>query len=179
VIKEIKVLFSAINNTIEPQDLISDSFDFTAVSESEYFTDRTTKTVTLNLQSLGGMAIPMGIPMNMSVSPVGLSTDLSNAGNAAAYPLVTVTGPFASGFNLINDTTGLTFTYTGALLITDHVDIDFYNRTAIKNDVTNILSAVSGSWLTLDPGSNVTRLTGGGADTGNAAVTYHDTYRNI
>ena len=179
VVKEIDVLFSTVNSDLEPGDIISDEFDLTAVSEKEYLIDRATKTATLNLLSLGGMPIPTGIVMTMANSPVGEAVDIINAGNANAYPTITVTGAFASGFTLTNSTASTQLEYTGALLVSDTVVIDLYNRTAIKNATTNVLSGISGDWLKLLPGSNVITITGGEGDSGSAVVSYHDTYRNI
>ena len=179
VIKEIDVVFSTISSTLEPQDIISDLFDFTAVSEKSFFTSREIKTAEIYLQSLGGMAIPMNIPMSMGNNPVGDVTVITNNGNTSAYPIMTIYGAFASGCTITNQTTSESFDYNDSLLDSDFVEIDFYNRTAVKNSVSNVLANVSGDWLSFQTGTNKLSISGGELDTGYAAITYKDTYRNI
>jgi hypothetical protein len=179
VIKEVDVLFTEIASDLDSSDILSDEFTLTAVSEKEYFTSRTAKTATLNLRSLGGMAVPMNVPMSMANFPVGDTTEVINAGNANAHPTITVVGAFDSGFDIINETGIKQFSYTGALLESDSLVIDFYNHTAILNATTNVLNNVSGDWLTLLPGTNTLSITGADGDSGSATVSYKDTYRNI
>jgi hypothetical protein len=179
VIKEIDVLFTTISSDLDSKDVIHDEFTLTAISEKEHFTSRESKTSSLVLRSLGGMAIPMKIPMTIRNNPVGETSEIINSGNASAYPTITVSGAFASGFTIDNETNGKQFNYGAALTLTDTLVVDFYNRTAIKNGTQNVLSYASGDWLTLNPGSNTVFISGADNDTGSAVVLYKDTYRNI
>lgn len=179
VVKEIDVLFTEVVSDLEPSDVIHDEFSMTAVSEKEHFTSRESKTSTLTLLSLGGMAIPMPIPMSMANAPTGEATQITNSGNATAYPTITIYGGFANGFSIVNSTNGMQFDYNDDLGAGESLVIDFYNRTAILNGVSNVLSQVSGDWITLSPGTNSVYISGGANDTGYATVIHKDTYRNI
>lgn len=179
VIKEIDVLFTAVGSDLEASDILHDEFELTAVSEKEYFTSRDSKTATLILKNLGGMPVPMGLPMTMANNPVGESTEIINAGNASAHPTATIVGAFDSGFVITNETTNKQFSYGAELLITDSLFVDFYNHTAILNGTEIVLSNVSGDWLTISPGSNIMNISGAEGDSGSATITHKDTYRNI
>jgi hypothetical protein len=179
VVKEIDVLFTTIASEISPGDIIHDEFSLTAISEKEHFTSRASKTAVLTLRTLGGMPIPTNIPTTLANNPVGEVTEIQNAGNASAYPIVTITGAFATGCTINNSTNSTQFVYNNDLAITDSLVVDFYNRTAILNGTTNVLSLVSGDWLTLAPGYNSLYISGAEGDTGSATIVYKDTYRNI
>lgn len=180
VIKEADVLFSKINNEINANNINYSFLSLSAVSEKEFFTARETKTGNIYLQSLGGMAIPMPIPMSMANNPVGEPLIAVNSGNARSYPIITVHAIFADDFTITNDTTGDAFVFAGGLGTTDYITIDTYYRTATLNDTTSVLGSFTGDWLYFNPGSNQLRITSTtGADTGYCEVTWKDSYRNI
>lgn len=179
-IKEVDVLFSQVMGDLTPENIANSQFDVTAVSEREFLTSRTTKTAQVLITAGGGMAIPMPIPMSIANGSFIDQAILTNGGNANAYPIVTVYGGLTTSFNLINDTTGETFTYNGALDPGEYVEIDFYERTCILNGINSALGNVSGSWWKLAPGTNAIRITSGSAtDDGYADFVYKDSYRNI
>jgi len=180
ITKEIDVLFTTVSGDLTPSDIIHSTFSVSAVSEREFLTSNLIKTGDLILLDKGGMAVPMDVPMNMANAPKGDPLIAINAGNAIAYPIITVYGVFGSSFNIVNDTTGETLTFNDGVGSTDEIEIDFYNRTAIKNGTTSVLGKISGSWLYLATGTNQLRITSGNSnDTGHAIVVFRDSYRNI
>jgi len=180
ITKEIDVLFTTVSGDLTPSDIIHSTFSVSAVSEREFLTSNFIKSGDLILLDKGGMAVPMDVPMNMANAPKGDPLIAINAGNAIAYPIITVYGVFGSSFNIVNDTTGETLTFNSGVGSTDEIEIDFYNRTAIKNGTTSVLGKISGSWLYLATGTNQLRITSGNAsDTGHATVIFRDSYRNI
>jgi len=179
-IKEVDVLFSQVSGGLDSNNIAYSTFDLTAVSEQEFLTSRTEKTAIVAITIGGGMSIPMPIPMDMSVGGSTDETILTNDGNANSYPTIIVYGDLTTAFNLINDTTGETLTYTGTLGASDYVELDFYNRTAILNGANSALGNISGDWWKIAPGTNVVRITSGlSLDGGYATFTYKDSYRNI
>jgi hypothetical protein len=179
VTKQIDCYFSGVSGDLEPDNILHSIFTVTAVSEKEFFESGISLDNTMVLFTLGGGAIPMGIPMGMATAPTGEISLLTNAGNAPTFPSFRVYAPFTTSFTLSNDTTDSDLSYTGALTSSDYVDLDFYNHTAIKNGTTNVLDKISGVWWTLDPGDNSVKVTGDSDDTGYAVITYRDSYRNL
>lgn len=179
-IKEIDVLFSQVTGDLTPQNIANSFFDVSAISEREFFTNRTSKSAHVTISAGGGMAIPMAIPMSMAEGSFVDEAVLTNSGNANSYPIVTIHGGLTTSFSLINDTTGESLVYTGTLAADDVVVIDFYNRTAVLNGINSCLGAISGDWWKIAPGTNSIRLTSGSAlDLGYADFVYKDSYRNI
>jgi phage-related protein len=116
----------------------------------------------------------------MANNPSGELSVVSNNGNAIAYPTFRVHGTFSTSFSLVNDTTNKVISFVGALGANDYIDLDFYNRTAIKNSNQSVLGSLIGDWWTLAIGTNQIRLTGSDQDdTGTADIEFSDTYRNI
>ena len=180
VIKEVDVLFSTIASSLTNKNIDHSFFTVTAVSEKEFLESRTLKSSIITKFSGGGMAIPMDIPMNMANSPIGGVSILTNSGNATSYPIITVSGAFATDFNIINDTTEETLSYGAALLDTDSLVIDLYNRTAVLNEISSVVGDITGDWFGLLPGDNQLRVSSSGAfDDGQAIVDYKDAYRNV
>jgi len=180
ITKNIDVLFTTVQGDLNPSDIAHSVFTVSAVSEREFLTSSFTKNIRLNIFSAGGMAVPMPVPMSMANNPSGEVSVLSNNGNTIAYPIIRVYGTFSSAFSIINDTTDKTISYSGALGVSDYIDLDFYNRTAIKNGITSVLGSLSGDWWTLAVGTNQLRLTGGDPDdAGFADISCNDSYRNI
>jgi len=100
---------------------------------------------------------------------------INNAGNTETYPTVIINGPIATSATLNNTTTGESATFTIALGGGDHLDINFKERTVVKDDTTNQYSSFSGDWWELAAGNNSIQLTtGDGGDTGNAVVYWRD-----
>lgn len=138
------------------------------------------KTATLQVVNLGGMSIPMSVPMAMNLgSQQETLTQLTNNGTAYGSIAVSVTGPTV-GLALINQTRGTRWQTSATLTATDTLAIDFYERTAIVNNSTNILATVSGNWWSLAPGVNEVFLAANNYDNQTSAtIVYQDTYLGI
>lgn len=149
-------------------------------SEREYLVGPD-KTATVRIYDGGGFAVPYGVPFDIS-NTTGTATQgtLSNNGNADSYPTVRVYGTLPS-FDLLNETTGKTLSCSQALASdSDYIDIDFYNRTAVLNDTTNILNTISGDWWWVQPGDNVVKLSTAGTDPDSRAeFTYQDAFQGV
>jgi hypothetical protein len=112
----------------------------------------------------GGFSIPLDIPFDISGSIQNIIT-IENSGNAKIYPNnVRIVGP-GSNFSIINRITGETVTYTGTLLSTDYVDIDFKTKTAVKNGNINVYEFLGGDFFKLTAGDNtyIAFIVGSGA----------------
>jgi len=177
--KQIDVVFSKITSSITPKNIINQEFTVSAVSEKEYYESRDEKTALLTLADLGGMSIPMDIPMTFNNNAIATVETLTNNGNTTGRPTIRVYGEFTSGFNIINITNNKTLSYGEALDAGDYLDIDLYNRTAVENGITNKLGSISGDWLYLTSGDNILQITGSGGDSGTALITYKDYYANL
>lgn len=176
--KQADVVFSPLVGDLDPSNVNIAYFKLTAMTEKEFFESATLKTLNIVKGDLGGMAIPMPIPMDMSNNPTAVEAIANNEGTAESYPVITVHGDHTDGFDLINDTTGKTLTYNETLDAGDYVEFDFYNHTAVKNGVTNVLAKVSGDWWYIDPGTNDIRISSTTGD-GYAVCEYRDCYRGI
>jgi len=179
VIKELEVLFGEPVTSLDSSNVAHSEITVSAISEREYAQSKDQKIINVVLKNLGGMAIPMGIPMNMANAPVVTTEYAVNNGNANGYPVVEIHGAFASGFSFLNETTGEQFDYGDELLSTDVLVIDFYTETIIKNGVDNMLQYQDGDFLRLAPGSNKLSISGGTGDSGFAIVTYNDYFANV
>jgi len=178
VIKEIDVIFAPYRGNITPQDSTTSLLQINAKSEVEFFTSRTEKTATVGVYDGGGFGIPMGIPLDMSVSPSQQASVLNNEGNAEYYPLITISGEL-NAFDLTNETIDQTISYGVALESSDVLVLDMYNRTAVLNGSDNALANITGDWWYLDSGNNSIKLTTTGTPTGSALITYKDAYRGL
>lgn len=103
-----------------------------------------------------GVVVPAPVPSPLTSTVVASSpTDplsLTNAGNANAYPIFTITGP-GTTFTVSNSTTGHSMTISTTLAAGQTISIDPWNKTVTK-DGSNILSTFSGAWIYLQPGIN-------------------------
>ncbi len=112
------------------------------------------QTVSLGVADLGGMQIPMSIPMAMNISASDqLYSQLNNLGNAYSHLTATITGP-CQGFILLNQTRQLRLQADLELVENDVLVLDFYQHTAILNQNQNVLHTISGNWWSIAPGLN-------------------------
>jgi Siphovirus-type tail component, C-terminal domain len=102
-----------------------------------------------------------------------VSTDVKNGGDVAAFPTIKVYGP-GSTFELENATTEESILLEGIeLKAGEYFEIDFNNRTILKNGETYAYSALvfaSSTWWALEPGANSLVLPPG------AEIEWQDTY---
>lgn len=110
-----------------------------------------------------------------------LPQTVTNTGNVAVYPKVTLTGP-ATNPTITNVTTGQFFTLQGLTTTAgDVIVIDLQNRTVLLNggSILTYMSTTS-SWWPLLPGGNSIRLTTtNGSDTVTGTVSWRSGYRGI
>lgn len=124
---------------------------------------------------------PVAAPLT-STSGVLSPTDpqpLTNAGNANAYPIFTITGP-GTTFIISNSTTGHSMTISTTLLLGETIIIDTWNKTVTKNGV-NILSTHSGAWIYMQPGVNTIAfsVTSGSDSNTTLQTVFNNTYIGI
>ena len=164
-------------NYVVVSGIISD-FMVTLVSAYPYFRATTTTSVSLDVFSGGGATIPSTIPMSLAVGGTGTAT-ITNNGNGYAYPTITIVGPCTNP-SVANSTTGesIGITYTLASS-TDNIVVDTYNKTAVVNGTTNIANLVSGTYLTIAPGTNELKLTVSSGTGTLGTVVYEDTYLGL
>lgn len=119
-----------------------------------------------------------------STNPANNSTWLiTNLGNFSAYPTITVKGPFNAGLTLTNTTTGVFTKFDTALLSTNTMVLDTFNRTVKDSQNGNVLRYSfldpSSSWLTFEPGSQNLQLSGVAGGTAASQVLFSFRYAYI
>lgn len=177
--KAVDVLFTQVVTGVSPKNILHQTITVTAISEKEYFQSGLSSQEYLYLQDLGGMAIPMDIPLDISNNPIETSVTINNAGNAQGFPVVVVYGEFASGFSILNETLGERLDYTDGVGAGEYLTIDMYNRTIIDDNGASQLANFDGEWVSLTNGNNVIKLIGAGGNIGYGIITYNDYYLNI
>ena len=183
-VRTAQAIFSPYIGSINARDTTRTVIQITGQTELEYLVSQQEFNQVINIVNLGGFAIPFDIPFNMAnkddmYQDEGGGVTINNLGNAEYYPTITVQGPL-NIFSLINDTTGKTISYNGELLAEDTLILDMYNRTAVKNGITNDLLNIGNNpdWWWLDAGNNAIRLVAGGG-TGSATINYRYAYRGL
>ena len=139
---------------------------------------------TISIFEGGGMSIPMGIPMDMSVGG-SIESAINNAGNFSSYPIFVINGTIEDP-TISNQTTGeslsLNYTLTSA---DERIEIDIETRTVLyyADDSAagvNIRQYFSGDWMELTPGNNTVRLVVADAsDTGSLLVRWRNAYIGV
>jgi len=121
-----------------------------------YLYAQNTVTINLNPVSGSGLTYPYTYPIVYGVVSGGAGS-ISNAGNAVAYPVITITGACTNP-TITNSTTGESLTLNITLAQSDTLVIDCRPATrSIKlNGTTNKINAktVSSKWLSCQPGIN-------------------------
>lgn len=184
-VREAPCIFSPYVGSVNSTDGTRTIIQVTAQTEIEYLTNPTDLEQTITIQDLGGFSVPFDVPFSIANKSGADYTDqggvsvINNLGNAEYYPIITFNGPL-NIFTLFNDTTGKSISYNNELESSDKLVLDMYNRTAVKNGITNDLVYIDDSpdWWWLDPGNNSIRLVAGGG-TGNAVIKYRHAYRGI
>lgn len=128
----------------------------------------------------GGMAIPMIIPLDMSVGGINEITIINN-GNYEAYPIFTFSGPLQNP-TLGNLTTGKTLNINTTLATGgDSLEVDIFQRSAkFLPSGANARQFVTGDFWTLAVGSNVIHLGSGSFNSvGKCAIKFRDTFLGI
>lgn len=192
------MVFTLINDdelTLRNVRIIADNFDY-AQSEPSIvwnryqvtfraafpFFEGTESDVTQSKTEIdAGVVVPAPVPAPLAgLLDVLTATDpqiLTNAGNANAYPVYTITGP-GTGFTISNLTTNKEMYINETLLAGDTISIDTWTQDVTKNG-SSIVDKISGSFLVIQPGANGLAF---GVGSGDSALTttlqtvFKDTY---
>ena len=130
----------------------------------------------------GGFLFPMTLPFNFGTSSGGSGdVQVSNIGNAAAWPTVTIYGPCKNP-SLTITSFGQTFTlaFDGIILNTaETISVDFKNRTVISNTLGSAYNTVvpGSTWWQIPPGVSTVSFkayTASGA--AHAEINYNNAY---
>ncbi len=143
---------------------------------------------TQQITDSGGYGVVIPAPVASPLSPsttVSAGTDpltVTNAGNANAYPIFTISGP-GTNFTITNSTTGHVLTINESLSTGDTITIDTRAHTIVKNGSENILAEKEDgtAWIYIQPGNNTLTFT---ADSGTSSDTqvrtvFNNTYCNL
>ncbi|MDO5561229.1 MAG: phage tail family protein [bacterium] len=174
-----KAAVLAIQNSMAAADVNKSEFLIQIQTEKSYLLGAS-KSATLSIANLGGLQIPMSVPaaMNLNASSE-MYTQLTNSGNAYSHLQATIVGP-VNGFILLNQTRTQRLQCSQALSAGDTLVLDFYQRTAILKQNTNILPTISGQWWTVAPGSNNVLFAANDTTTASSAtLAYNDAYLGI
>lgn len=128
----------------------------------------------------GGAALPMIIPLDMSVGGINEVTIVQN-GNFEAYPVFIFSGPLTNP-TITNLTTGKTLNINTSLASAgDSLEVDVFLRTAkLLPSGTNVRQFVTGDFWVLAVGNNVIHLGSGSFNVvGKCAVKFRDTFLGI
>lgn len=110
----------------------------------------------------GGVAMPLTFPLTFTTTTV-TQLDLTNLGNFATPPVLTIKGPVVNPV-VDNNTTGESLYITYSLGSSDTVVVDVAARSVKLNGASrlDLLNTQSTKWWELQPGTNRVRLRGTG-----------------
>lgn len=138
----------------------------------------------VNIFEGGGMAIPMGIPMDMSAGAAA-ETQIINAGGINSFPSFTIYGTIEDP-SISNTTTGESFSIDYTLTSTDErIEVDVERRTVLyfaspTATGVNIRQYFTGDWLELTPGNNTLKLIVSDiSDSGYTLIRWRDAYIGV
>ena len=134
---------------------------------------------TVGLPQPGGLHFPTPFPITWTGSGGG-STTVTNAGTAAAFPVITIQGPVINPV-LTNATTGERIALTLTLGASDTIVIDMFERTIIQGGATNRMGAlVTGSnFWALVPGENIIYYSADAYDTSTSTLTWRSAFAGL
>ena len=134
---------------------------------------QTLSTVTSLLPQSGGVIYPVTYPVQYGGSSGG-SVIASNAGNAAAYPVVQLYGPMINPA-IYNDSTGEAIRLNLTLVAGDVVTISMKNRTVLQAGTNKLGALVQGSkFWAIPPGNNTLRVSADSYDVGYAQFSFRE-----
>lgn len=180
VVLTIPIKAAKLVGDIKSEDGNAGKFLVTFLAEYPFFRSLTQKSENMAIFSGGGMAIPMGIPMDMSAGGSG-EFEVTNAGEYDAFPIFTFQGVLDNP-TITNVTTGQQLSVAYELATEDDsIVVDTYERSAILYPAgNNARQYVSGDFLTIVPGVNALRLTAGSYnEQGIVTVAFYDTYLGV
>lgn len=160
-------------------DLINATeINFVIETEYPFFVTKKQYQVTIPVSEGGGCAIPMAIPLDMSIGAI-VGAFVSSGGNVFSHPVIKLIGPLTNP--VITDTTnGRTLSLQATIASDDYYLIDTYERTVLDKNNSNRLDKMSGEFLVINPGENFFKLlTDSGFDTGFVEVIYPYSYVSL
>ena len=101
-----------------------------------------------------GLDYPLVYPLLYGTAPVGGVVTFTNTGNAAAEPVITVTGPLAQGFEIVRVETGRRLRYQ-AIVGSDLV-LDCGAGTVTTQGQQRAVNLTVREWFTVAPGAVAT-----------------------
>lgn len=134
---------------------------------------------TVGLPQPGGLHFPTTYPITWTGSGGG-NTTVTNAGTAAAFPVITIQGPVINPV-LTNATTGERMALTLTLGAADTIVIDMFERTIIQGGATNRMGAlVTGSnFWALVPGENIIYYSADAYDISTSTLTWRSAFAGL
>lgn len=153
-------------NLAESSDGLSFDAGFSLLCPEPSFYDPAAQTTTLAAQSLSAFVVPFAVPDDMWLGgTTQLYVTLNPGGTWRAYPIFTITGPFAR-LILSNETTGATFTLGTALAAGETLTVDLTPgaQTIERNGATSLDEMDDGNlvdWY-LESGDNTLHGSGTG-----------------
>lgn len=138
----------------------------------------------INIFQGGGMAIPMGIVMDMSIGG-SVESVITNAGDITSFPTIIIRGPIDDPI-ISNQSSGDSFSLNYTLTSSaERIEIDIETRTVLyyADDTTapiNIRQYFSGDWWELQPGTNAIKLVVSDvSDAGYMVIKWRDAYLGV
>lgn len=108
-----------------------------------------------SVSQVGGLRYPLRYPLQYNAGERAAdATTLDNRGNAPAWPIVRVTGEYASGFSL-TDNLGRTVTYRGMVTLSAPVEINMQRGTATQSGVDKSTLITQREWFSVPPNSSI------------------------
>ncbi len=179
---QIEIFSVGVSGSVDAKDGATSKVLVDFASEYPFLLSQTENSSDVLVFNGGGMAIPMGLPMDMSAGGSNEATLTSN-GNVGAYPTLTFFGPLSNP-SIQNVTTGKILSVNYSLAsISDYLIIDTFKRTALLYSGSpsgiNVRQYVSGDFWTLEPGNNLIHLGNSSVTSGKCTVKWRDHYLGI
>lgn len=126
--------------------------------------DAVLQTLTTGLaSSSGGMTFPFTFPFTFGTSGTGGQFQVTNSGNFAVRPILTIKGPVDTPI-IENTTAGKKLRFTLVLASTDTLYVDLDAHTVLLNGTASRRSALTSDsqWWELAPGTSTLRFSNAG-----------------
>lgn len=146
------------------------SFSWSAPDPRRYDTDETSVSTGLPVTS-GGLSLPIVLPLTIGATTTSGLLTLTNEGDMATRPVLTVAGPCPPC--TITHSSGRRLTVPDAVPAGRFLTLDTDARTALLDGTAS--RVVTGTWFELDPGVNSVQFSSATFD---AAAELTVTYRN-
>lgn len=161
-------------NSNMAHNMLAFQFNLDLVSEFPFFQTDTENSLILSEAFIKpGDNIPDDIPDIIGTYDTGLNVAVNN-GCLLTYPTIRFTGPITAPVTVANVTNNLTFVLNESLLVGDHIIVDNWRKTVIKNNAINAIASKSGEWIYLDEGNNIFLYTYGSGVSGTTTLFWRD-----